>query len=352
MSKPTVRFAVTGLNHGHIYGQTQSMLAAGAEAVCFYAPEEDLAAQFSAVFPHIPRVDTLDEILEDESIQLVLNAGIPVERAPMGIQVMQHGKDYMVDKPGLVTLEQLAEVRKVQAETGRIYSVCYSERFWSRAAIKASQLVQAGAIGEVIQTLSLGPHQRNLPSRPDWYFIKAKYGGILTDIGSHNFDQFLHFTASTSAEVVSAQVANFHHPQHPELEDFGDVVVRGDGGVGYIRVDWFTPDGLGVWGDGRLFITGTDGYIELRKYIDIAGRPGGEHLFLADQKGIQYIDCRDVPLPYAPQLIDDVLNRTETAMTQAHAFLAMELAVQAEQMADRLGHLKSLNHKEQKVHKD
>jgi predicted dehydrogenase len=350
MTKPTVRFAVTGLNHGHIYGQTQSMLAAGAQAVCFYAPEEDLAAQFSAAFPHIPRVETLIQILEDESIQLVLNAGIPVERAPMGIQVMQHGKDYMVDKPGLVTLEQLAEVRKVQAETGRIYSVCYSERFWSRAAVKASQLVQDGAIGEVIQTLSLGPHQRNLPSRPDWYFIKAKYGGILTDIGSHNFDQFLHFTGSTSAEIVSAQVANFHHPLYPELEDFGDVVVRGDGGVGYIRVDWFTPDGLGVWGDGRLFITGTDGYIELRKYIDIAGRPGGEHLFLVDQQGTQYINCQDMPLPYAPQLIDDILNRTETAMTQAHAFLAMELAVKAEQIADRLGNLKNLNHEEQKVH--
>ncbi len=113
MSKPVVRFAVTGLNHGHIYGQTSSMLAAGAEAEGFFAPEEDLAAQFSAAFPHIPRIATLEEILEDDRIQLVLNAGIPVERAPMGVQVMRHGKDYMVDKPGLVTLEQLEEVRRV-----------------------------------------------------------------------------------------------------------------------------------------------------------------------------------------------------------------------------------------------
>ncbi|HBY09224.1 MAG TPA: oxidoreductase [Chloroflexi bacterium] len=340
MPNPPIRFAVTGLNHGHIYNQTQSMLAAGAQAVCFFAPEDDLAAQFSAAFPHIPRVPGLDQILEDESIQLVLNAGIPVERAPLGIKVMQHGKDYMVDKPGLITLEQLAEARQVQAETGQIYSVCYSERFWSRAATKAAELVQAGAIGKVIQTLSLGPHQRNLPSRPEWFFVKEKYGGILTDIGSHNFDQFLYFTGSTAAEIVSSQVANFHHPQHPELEDFGDVVVRGDQGVGYLRVDWFTPQGLGVWGDGRLFITGTEGYIELRKYIDLAGRPGGEHLFLVDQKGLQYIDCKDVPLLYASRLIEDIRNRSETAMTQAHSFLAMELAIQAENMADRLGSLK------------
>jgi len=339
MIQPSIRFAVTGLNHGHIYGQTGSMLEAGAEAVCFYAPEDDLAAQFTSAFPQIPRVETLEEILEDESIQLVLNAGIPVERGPMGIKVMQHGKDYMVDKPGMVTLEQLEEVRRVQAETGQIYSVCYSERFWSRAAIKAGELVQAGAIGTVIQTLSVGPHQRNFNTRPGWYFVKEKYGGIITDIGSHNFDQFLHFTGSTNAEIVSSQVANFHHPQYPELEDFGDVVVRGDGGVGYIRVDWFTPDGLGVWGDGRLFITGTAGYIELRKYIDIAGRPGGEHLFLVDNQDIQYIDCKDVPLPYAPRLMGDILNRTETAMTQEHSFLAMELALKAENMADRLGNL-------------
>jgi predicted dehydrogenase len=339
MKMPPVRFAVTGLNHGHIYDMTKAVLAAGAEPVCFFAPEDDLATGFAKTFSQIVRVDSLAEILEDKSIQLILNAGIPVERGPMGIKVMQHGKDYMVDKPGFTTLEQLDEARKVQAETGQIYSVCYSERFMTRSTAKASELVAAGAIGEVIQTLSMGPHLRRFHTRPDWFFKKDKYGGILTDIGSHNFDQFLHFTGSTSAEIVSSQVANFHHPQYPELEDFGDVTVRGNGGVGYIRVDWFTPDGLGVWGDGRLFILGTEGYIELRKYIDITGKPGADHLFLVDQKETRYIDCQDVLLPYGSALLYDIIHRTETAMTQAHAFLAMELALKAESMADRLGHL-------------
>jgi len=340
MNMPPVRFAVTGLNHGHIYDMTKSMLAVGAEAVCFFALEEDLATGFIKAFPQIPRVDSLAEILEDERIQLVLNAGIPVDRGPMGIQVMQHGKDYMVDKPGFTTLEQLEQARQVQAKTEQIYSVCYSERFMTRSTAKASELVTAGAIGDVIQTLSMGPHLRRFHTRADWFFEKEKYGGILTDIGSHNFDQFLHFTGSTSAEIVSSQIANFHHPQYPELEDFGDVTVRGNGGVGYIRVDWFTPDGLGVWGDGRLFILGTDGYIELRKYIDIAGKPGADHLFLVNQKETCYIDCKDVPLSYGSALVYDIIHRTETAMTQAHAFLAMELALKAEAMADRLGNLK------------
>jgi hypothetical protein len=131
-------------------------------------------------------------------------------------------------------------------------------------------------------------------------------------------------------------VGNAHHPQYPGLEDFGDVMLRGNGGAGYIRVDWFTPDGLNTWGDGRLTVLGTDGYIEVRKNVDIAGRPGGSHLFLVDQKETRYYDCSKEPLPYGQQLVDDVLNRTETAMSQHHCFLATELALRAQQQAQRM----------------
>ena len=249
---------------------------------------------------------------------------------------MRHGKDYLADKPGFTTLDQLAQARAVQRETGRIYSVCYSERFQNRATVRAGELVQSGAIGRPIQTVGLGPHRLNAASRPAWFFERSRYGGILADIGSHQADQFLFFTGSTSAEVVASQVANVAHPEYPELEDFGDMLLRGDGGRGYIRVDWFTPDGLGTWGDGRLTILGTDGYMELRKYIDLAGRPGGDHLFLVDKQETRYIDCRDQDLPFGRQLLNDVRNRTETAMPQAHAFLASELALRAQAMARSL----------------
>src|SRR5262249_51609303 len=129
---------------------------------------------------------------------------------------------------------------------------------------------------------------------------------------------------------------NVHHPQYPEFEDFGDVVLRGNGGMGYIRVDWFTPDGLSSWGDGRLTILGTDGFIEIRKNVDVAGRPGGNHLFLTDQKEMRYFDCNNDPLPYGPQLVDDVLNRTETAMSQTHCFLATELALLAQKQSQKI----------------
>ena len=330
-----IKFSVVGLNHPHINSQTDAVIRGGGELVSVYAKEPDLAAAFVKRYPQVKLAGSEKEILESD-VQLVVSAAIPDERAPLGIRVMQHGKDYMSDKPGITSLEQLAEVRRVQAATKRIYSIMYSERHEVRAAIKAGELVQAGAIGRVVQTVNLAPHRIALNTRPDWFWDTARYGGILTDIGSHQADQFLFYTGSTRAEIVSSQVGNVAHKDRPKFQDFGDMVLTGDGGTGYIRVDWFTPDGLSTWGDGRLTILGTEGYIELRKYVDIAGRPGGNHLFLVDRKQTLYIDCKDVDLPFGPRLVSDVVNRTETAMSQAHCFLATEIVLKAQKQAQTL----------------
>ena len=331
-----IKFAVIGINHYHIYSMVGATLRGGGELVWLYAKEPDLAAEFVKKFPQAKVARNEDEILNDNSIQLVLSSIIPEERAPLGIRVMQHGKDYMADKPGITTLEQLADARRVQAQTKRIYSIMYSERFENRATVHAGELIQAGAIGHVVQTIGLGPHRMSVKTRAPWFFDKQKYGGVLCDLASHQADQFLYFTNSTKAEVVASQVGNTYHSQYPNFEDFGDMMIRGNGGSGYIRVDWFTPDGLSTWGDGRLTILGTDGFIEVRKNVDIAGRPGGSHLFLVDQKSTQYIDTTNQSLPYGPRIVDDVLNRTETAMPQEHCFLAMELVLKAQKNAQRL----------------
>lgn len=335
-SAPRIRFSVIGMNHGHIYSQTEAVIRGGGELVSYYAKEPELTQAFGKRYPDAKQARSEAEILEDPSIQLVLSASIPEDRAPLGIRVMQHEKDYMADKPGIITLEQLAEARKVQQETGRIYSIMYSERLENEATVRAGELVKAGAIGKVVQTIGLGPHLIRIDTRPDWFFDKKHFGGIICDIGSHQFDQFLFFTGSTEAEVVASQTGNVHYPQYPEFEDFGDTMLHGNGGAGYIRVDWFTPGGLGSWGDGRLTVLGTEGYIEIRKNIDIAGREGGNHLFLVDQKETRYINCDDVELPYGKQLVDDVLNRTETAMPQQHCFLATELALKAQANARKI----------------
>src|SRR5882672_1515923 len=332
-----IRFSVIGINHDHIHSQVGAVTRGGGQLVSFYAKEPDLAAAFAKRYPQAKLARNENEILEDGSIQLILSSTIPDGRAPLGIEVMHHGKDYMSDKPGITSLEQLAEVRRVQKETRRIYSIMYSERFENAATVKAGDLVKAGAIGKVIQTVGLGPHRMNLKTRPEWFFHRKRYGGIICDIGSHQADQFLFFTGSSKAAVVASQIGNVHYPQYPDFEDFGDVMLRGDGGMGYIRVDWFTPDGLSSWGDGRLTILGTDGFIEVRKNVDIAGRPGGSHLFLVDHKETRYFDCSKEPLPYGEQLVNDILNRTETAMSQEHCFLATELALKAQKQAQWIG---------------
>jgi predicted dehydrogenase len=330
-----IRFAAIGLNHDHIYGQVETIARGGGELVSFFAKEAELAEAFAKRYPEAKLARSEREILEDPSVQLVASAGIPDEHAPLGIAVMRHGKDYLSDKPGMTTLEQLAEVRRVQAETRRLYSILYG-RLENRATVKAGELVKAGAVGAVVQTIGLGPHRMHPKTRPAWFFERPRYGGILCDIASHQFDQFLFFTGSKQAEVVASRIGNVHHPQYPGLEDFGDAMVGGDGGVGYARVDWLTPEGLGTWGDGRLTILGTDGFIEIRQNVDIGGRSGGSHLFLVDQKETRYVDSRDQQLPYGRQLVEDVLNRTETALPQEQCFLAMELALRAEAQAQRL----------------
>ena len=344
MPEPTARtfkFAAIGLDHRHMYEMAGRLLEQGCECVGYWTAGEPQPLEgFIKRYPHIPRVTDKRRLLEDRSIKLILTAAINSDRAAIAVEAMRHGKDVMSDKPGCTTSEQLADLRRAVAETGRIWSVNYSERFEVAAVTRAIELVKAGAIGRVVQTLGMGPHRLNRHLRPGWFFQKEKYGGVLCDVASHQIEQFLTFTGSTDAEVVASSVGNFANPSDLGLEDFGEMLLRSDRGQGYIRVDWYTPDGLANWGDGRLTILGTDGYIELRKYVDIAGRPGTDHLFLVDNKETRYIDCSDAGLPYSANLIADVLDRTERAMPQAHCFKVMELALKAEAMATRLGNLR------------
>ncbi|MBM6577237.1 Gfo/Idh/MocA family oxidoreductase [Sphingomonas sp. BT552] len=334
-AKYRVPFAVIGMDHNHIYGITDAIIRGGGVLTSFYATDPKQIAMFRKRYPGATLARGEDEILADKRIKLVCSAAVPSLRAPLGIRVMKAGKDYLSDKAAVTTLAQLAEVRRTIKQTGRKYGIMYSERLEVPAAVMAGQMVHDGAIGRVIQTVNLAPHRLSAPTRPDWFWDPARNGGILTDVGSHQADQFVYLTGSKRAHVVASQTGNFAHPDHPKFEDFGDMVLNGDGGTGYVRVDWFTPDGLSTWGDGRLFILGTEGYIELRKYVDIAGRPGGNHLFIADRKGMRYIDCSKVPLPFGPQFVNDIVEGTSVAQDQDGALLAAELVLTAEAKATR-----------------
>lgn len=341
MPKPVVEpgefvFAAMHLDHGHIVGMTEGLIGAGGTLTWVYDPQPERVAAFTEKFPDVRVAETEQQILKDPGVQLVAAAAVPSERAPLGLRVIEAGKDYFTDKTPLTTFEQLAAAREATARTGQKYAVYYSERIHVEAAVLAGQLIDRGAIGRVIQVMGMGPHRLGEPgSRPDWFYERARYGGILTDIGSHNFEQMLTFTGSTDAEILSSSIGNFGHPDHPELDDFGDAHIALDSGAsGYVRVDWFTPDGLRTWGDGRTFVLGTDGYLELRKYVDITTDNGPGQVLLVDGEGEHRIQATgQVGYPFFGELILDVLNRTENAMTQEHAFKAVELALQAQQQA-------------------
>ncbi|XEC94707.1 Gfo/Idh/MocA family protein [Paenibacillus tarimensis] len=331
-------FAAMALEHGHIYGMCNGLIEAGATLKWVYDPDPEKVKRFCDKYPGVAVASSEQQILQDPEVRLVAAAAIPCDRGPLGVQVMKHGKDYFTDKTPFTSLEQLAEARAAAEATGRKYAVYYSERLHVESAVFAGQLVREGAIGRVVQVLGLGPHRLNAPSRPGWFFEKEKYGGILCDIGSHQIEQFLHYTGCTDADVLHSKVGNYNNKQYPELEDFGDATLVGNNGAThYFRVDWLTPSGLSTWGDGRTLLLGTDGYIELRKYVDIAREKSGDNLYLVNGDGEQRIEISGkVGYPYFGELILDCLNRTEHAMTQAHAFKAAELCLLAQQKAVRV----------------
>jgi predicted dehydrogenase len=332
-------FAAAALDHGHIYGQCNGLVEAGGDLRYVYDPDPEKIANFLKSYPQAKPVERLETILDDPAIQLVASAAIPCDRGPLGVRVMQAGKDYFCDKTPFTSLEQLAAARATAAATGKKYMVYYSERLHVESAIFAGQLIAEGAVGRVVSVLGLGPHRLNAPSRPTWFFEHAKYGGILCDIGSHQIEQFLSFSGATDAAVTEAAVANYANPKYPELEDYGHAnLVANNGATNYFRVDWLTPTGLRTWGDGRTVILGTEGYIELRKYIDLAREGTGDHLFLANGHGEKEFALKGkVGFPFFGQLILDCLNRTENAMTQAHAFKAAELCLKCQLAAKRIG---------------
>lgn len=332
-------FAAVALDHGHIFGMCNGLLEAGGSLKWVYDPDEEKVKKFIEQFPGTLVAKSEEEVLADPDIMLVASAAVTSERALLGIRVMEAGKDYFTDKAPLVSLTQLDDVRSAIERTGKKYMCYFSERLHVEAAVYAGDLIAEGAIGQVLQVIGLGPHRLNAAARPEWFFEKEKYGGILCDIGSHQIEQFLFFTGETDATVVRSQVANYAHPEYPELEDFGDAMLLGkNGATNYFRVDWFTPDGLRTWGDGRTMILGTEGYIELRKYINIAEEPAsGNHVFLVNKDGEKHFDVTGkVGYPFFGKLILDCINRTEEAMTQAHVLKAAELCVRAELQAERI----------------
>lgn len=330
---------VIGLDHGHIYGMCNGLTEAGAEIALVYDPDPAKVDRFLAVFPSARRAASREEVLESP-VKLIASAAVAADRCDLGILAMEQGKDYFADKPSLTTRDQLARARQACTETGRRFFTYFSERLHVEASVYAQQLLEAGTIGRVVQVMGWGPHRLDAPHRPDWFFDPDRYGGILMDIGCHQIEQLLFFGGARDGVIRQSRVGNYAHPDHPEFQDFGDATLECANGVtGYFRVDWFTPDGLGAWGDGRTLIIGTEGYIEIRKYIDPANSPEGDHVYWVTGEG-EHHECVSgkCGFPFFGKMIRDCLEGTDTAMDQEYIFRVLELALDAQEQAARVSY--------------
>lgn len=325
---------VIGLDHGHIYGMCNGLTEAGSSIKLVYDPDPKKVLQFQKAFPEARAAESQAEVFSS-SVKMIASAAVAADRCQIGIEAMRHGKDYFADKPPITTKTQLAAARKTVSDTGRKFYIYFSERLHVEASVYAEKLLREGAIGRVVQVIGRGPHRMSANTRPEWFFDEERYGGILVDIGCHQIEQLIFFAGAKDAKIIQSRIGNYDHTEYEKFQDFGDGMLQCDNGVtGYFQVDWFTPDGLGAWGDGRTLIVGTDGYIEIRKYIDVANSPKGDHVYYVNHEGeYHYCVSEQCGFPFFGRMIRDCLDRTEIAMEQSYIFRIMELAIEAQENA-------------------
>ncbi|MEA2791960.1 MAG: hypothetical protein QOG73_4366 [Acetobacteraceae bacterium] len=328
------RFAAIGLDHRHVYDLTAGLIAAG--AVCVgHDPEttdQRVLAGFRKRFPDVPEM-ARERLLDDPSIDFVVICAVPRDRAAMAIEAMHRGKDVMVDKPGVTTADQLAAIEAAVRETGRIWSICLG-RLTSPAMQAALAVARSGELGRLVSLTSLAPHRLNRALRPDWFFERDAYGGIINDIGVHSIDQFLAFADAPDATIAASTIGCFGTAP-PGFEDFAEITLRSGTMTGTMRLDWFTPDGLPDWGDGRLFLVGTEGTLELRKNLDIEGRASGDHMFVATRQRTYYQSCSRLPVTYYRDFLEDVAGRSGRMMDGSRVFSVCRLALRCQATAER-----------------
>lgn len=338
MTERPLRVGVIGTEHLHLFEMIDGLVGVGAETVCHAATDGPLLGLYEGWRSGSER-RPVDEVIGDDSIDLVVIADVPADRGRLAADALVAGRNVLTAKPGVTTDHDLDEIDAAVRSTGRRWWVFFSERLCNRAVTEAVRLVHAGAIGELVAVAGAAPHTLSADTRPPWFFERDRAGGILVDLAAHQADQLLALAGPGRTEVLSATVANAAHPEHPGLQDLGRMSLRhvSDEGRTVLsdhHVDWLSPAGLGTWGDVRLVLTGTAGTIEVRSNIDVAGQPGGEHLLLVDGDSARRIDCSGVTIDWAERLRADVELGTDSLAGHEHTVAACRLAIAAQAHAE------------------
>jgi predicted dehydrogenase len=149
--------------------------------------------------------DSLEALLADERIGLILIATPNDVHKPIAIQAMRAGKNVISEKPVTLNSADLQEMIDVSKETGRLLTV-HQNRRWDEDFLTIKQLYDRQQLGEIYRIESRVHGSRGIPG--DWRQEKEHGGGMVLDWGVHLFDQILLMLSGVRLKTVYANITN------------------------------------------------------------------------------------------------------------------------------------------------
>jgi predicted dehydrogenase len=263
MTPKLLKACVIGLRHGHIAEFARAAVETAGVQLVGIAEDVTRLAEAARERWGVPVYSDYREMLDREKPDVVGLAVTNANKAGVAVACMSRGIHVIADKPLLTTPEDLERVRDAVASGRAHLSLMLTCRFGAGYR-KIGALIREGQLGQVVHVATFGPHRLRPAGREPWMLNDAESGGVLVDIGIHYLD-LLRWYIGEEPLRVSATHGNMRFPELPEFTDHGHALLTFPGGaVGYVSVDWLTPEASPVNGDYRVFVTGTRGYCELK----------------------------------------------------------------------------------------
>ncbi len=149
--------------------------------------------------------DSLEELLADDQIDIVLVATPNDLHKPIAIQAMRAGKNVVSEKPVTLNSSDLQEMMDVAKETGKLFTV-HQNRRWDEDYLTMKKIYEEQKLGETYRIESRVHGSRGIPG--DWRQEKEHGGGMVLDWGVHLLDQILQMMGNTKLKTVYATVTN------------------------------------------------------------------------------------------------------------------------------------------------
>ncbi len=261
-----VRFGMIGCGSASIPVCEAIVASPLTELTAVYDVNTDLAKDISGRF-HVPMLDTLEELLNDQNVEAVYIAVPHHLLAPLTQKVLEADKHALTEKPLAISLEEVDQLIALAGERELALGVFYEMRYAPAHAL-AREFVQAGAIGNIvgvqIQTLidkPLSYWQSGYSGRSinPWRGLKAQAGGGVVLMNTSHLLDALFYISGLNVISVSAEIGTL--VASVEVEDTATATLRfNNGAIGSLIAGAHIP---GAQDDEYCSIYGTQGQIRL-----------------------------------------------------------------------------------------